>query len=305
MNKNPFILIPLPILRNLIIEPYTIEMMYDTGIFYTAQKINISEKNALREFVYCIYRAENELPPYLIQEYEDMEDFPYDEDLNGFCAGKFEPKSEIKYLSNYIQYNPHFYDLVVEWYSIRQVYKMLDLNTRTVPENIAAINSYQRTYNLNNCPFILLNGKVMQNLYNHRESIRSDERALWAMYMGILSIIGNKEFAQTTSSMIKCRMFGAKNKEELSVLLQDKSLKTAYEKYTTKYRYNKLLNIIQDRNMITEIALHRRTYVSAKLKNANALIDAILSKEKEVKQKKLRDEAKKKALIRYHLAKSK
>lgn len=145
----------------------------------------------------------------------------------------------------------------------------------------------------------------MQNLYNHRESIRSDERALWAMYMGILSIIGNKEFAQTTSSMIKCRMFGAKNKEELSVLLQDKSLKTAYEKYTTKYRYNKLLNIIQDRNMITEIALHRRTYVSVKLKNADALIDAILSKEKEVKQKKLRDEAKKKALIRYHLAKSK
>lgn len=48
MNKNPFILIPLPILRNLIIEPYTIEMMYDTGIFYTAQKINISEKTHLK-----------------------------------------------------------------------------------------------------------------------------------------------------------------------------------------------------------------------------------------------------------------
>ena len=123
------------------------------------------------------------------------------------------------------------------------------------------------------------------------------------MYMGILSIIGNKEFAQTTLSMIKCRMFGARNTEELNVLLKDKSLKKAYEKYTTKYRYNKLLNIIQDRNMITEIALHRRTYVSAKLKNADALIDAILAKEKEVKQKKLRDEAKKKALRRYHLAK--
>ena len=99
-------------------------------------------------------------------------------------------------------------------------------------------------------------------------------------------------------------MFGARNTEELNVLLKDKSLKKAYEKYTTKYRYNKLLNIIQDRNMITEIALHRRTYVSAKLKNADALIDAILAKEKEVKQKKLRDEAKKKALRRYHLAKS-
>ncbi len=139
---------------------------------------------------------------HTLQEYEDMEDFPYDEDLNGFCHGQFDPKPEIKYLSDYSQYNPHFYDLVIEWYSIRQVYKMLDLNTRTIPVNISAINSYQRTYNLNNCPFILLNAKVMQNLYNRKEYIKADERALWAMYMGILSIIGNKEFAQTTSSMI-------------------------------------------------------------------------------------------------------
>ena len=65
-------------------------------------------------------------------------------------------------------------------------------------------------------------------------------------------------------------------------------------------QYNKLLNIIQDRNMITEIDLHRRTYVSTKLKDVDALVQAISTKEIETKRKKQRDEAKAKAKAKYY-----
>jgi len=52
MNKNPFLLIPLPLLKGLIYEGKTIDDMYDIGIFCTSRKIDIYEHNALKEFVF-------------------------------------------------------------------------------------------------------------------------------------------------------------------------------------------------------------------------------------------------------------
>ena len=300
MNKNPFILIPLPILRDLIIEKNTINRMYYIGIFYTSRKIEISEYNAFKDLVYCIYRTIEELPDSILQEYNRMDEFPYDEDYNGFGNEEFLPELEIEYLNDYSKENPSFYDLVLEWYRVRQTFAMLNLKTDTVKYTLDTVNRCRKVYNFKGCPFVLLNATVMSNIYNARENMNSDERAVWAMYMGISSIIGDKDFAQTTSDMIKCRMFGARNKEELELLLKNRALKKVYDKYTTKHQYNKLLNIIQDRNMITEIDLHRRTYVSTKLKDVDALVQAISTKEIETKRKKQRDEAKAKAKAKYY-----
>lgn len=274
--------------------------MYDIGIFYTSRKIEVSEYNAFKDLVYCIYRAIEELPDSIIQEYNNMDEFPYDEDYNGFGNDEFIPELEIEYLSDYCKENYGFYDSVLEWYRVHQTFAMLDIKADTVKYTLDTVNRCRRVYDFSGCPFVLLNATVMSNLYNARENMNSDERAVWAMYMGISSIIGDKDFAQTTSDMIKCRMLGARNKEELDLLLKNKALKKVYDKYTTKHQYNKLLNIIQDRNMITEIDLHRRTYVSTKLKDVDVLVDAISAKEMEAKRKKQRDEAKTKAKQKYY-----
>lgn len=301
MDKNPFILIPLPLLKDLIVDAQTIDKMFDVGIFFTANKINISENDAYKEFVYCIYRDSKGLTDQLMQTFHTLVDFPYDTDYNGFdpSGNEFNPEEEIEYLLSYSEENPDFHHLLMSWYKIRQVYKMLELNTETVKYNLLRVNEHLKKYSFEGCPFILLNGKVMMNIYTQKDKMKADERAIWAMYLGIISIIGKKEFARTTSDMIKCRMFGAKNKDELTILLQNKTLKKAHDKYTSKYQYHKILNIIQDRNMITEIGLNRRTYVSYKLKTVNELVDAISMKENQLQRRKQRNEEKAKAIERY------
>ena len=109
MNKNPFILIPLSLLRGMIYEKEAINDMYDIGIFCTSRKIDIIESNALKDFVYCIYRSIEELPDKLLQEYDKMDKFPYDEDYNGFDNENFAPELEIEYLNDYSKENPSFY----------------------------------------------------------------------------------------------------------------------------------------------------------------------------------------------------
>lgn len=300
MNKNPFILIPLSLLRGMIYEKEAINDMYDIGIYCTSRKIDIIENNALKDFVYCIYRSIEELPDKLVQEYDKMDEFPYDEDYNGFENENFAPELEIEYLNDYSKENPSFYDQVLEWYRVRQTFAMLNLKTDTVKYTLDTVNRCRKVYNFEGCPFVLLNATVMSNIYNARENMNSDERAVWAMYMGILSIIGDKDFAQTTSEMIKCRMFGAINQKELELLLKDETLKRVYDKYTTKRQYNKLLNIIQDRNMVTEIGLNRRTYVSTKMKNVDELVDAISAKRIDSERKRVRDEEKANARKKYY-----
>ena len=229
MNKNPFILIPLSLLRGMIYEKEAINDMYDIGIFCTSRKIDIIESNALKDFVYCIYRSIEELPDKLLQEYDKMDKFPYDEDYNGFDNENFAPELEIEYLNDYSKENPSFYDLVLEWYRVRQVFYMLNLKTNTVKYTLSTVEKYKMRYDLNKCSFVLLNGEVMSNLYKLKDTMTADDRAMWAMYMGISSIIGDKDFAQTTSEMIKCRMFGAINQEELELLLKDETLKRVYD----------------------------------------------------------------------------
>jgi len=229
-----------------------------------------------------------------------MDKFPYDEDYNGFDNENFAPELEIEYLNDYSKENPSFYDLVLEWYRVRQVFYMLNLKTNTVKYTLSTVEKYKMRYDLNKCSFVLLNGEVMSNLYKLKDTMTADDRAMWAMYMGISSIIGDKDFAQTTSEMIKCRMFGAINQEELELLLKDETLKRVYDKYTTKRQYNKLLNIIQDRNMVTEIGLNRRTYVSTKMKNVNELVDAISAKRIDSERKRVRDEEKANARKKYY-----
>lgn len=104
------------------------------------------------------------------------------------------------------------------------------------------------------------------------------------MYAGIRSIIGNKDFAETTGNMIKCRMFGAKNQAELELILNDKKVKSAYKQYTTDYHYKKMLKELVVRGfLMSEIGYNKRTYVSCKM-DMKGLEDAIVE---HIKQKSL------------------
>ena len=122
-------------------------------------------------------------------------------------------------------------------------------------------------------------------MFDFYKNTKTDyEKALFAMYAGIRSIIGNKDFAETTGGMIKCRMFGAKNQAELELILSDRKVKSAYKQYTTDYHYKKMLKELVVRGFLqSEIGYNKRTYVSCKL-DMKDLEDAIVE---HIKQKSL------------------
>lgn len=299
MKKSTFIIIPLPLLRTFIYDSESIDRMYDTGIILTSRRLNINEQAAYKELVYNLYKRLNELPSDIVMEFGRMEDYPHEEYYNGFVGDRYAPDAEIAYLEEYIANNPAFKYDVLRWYRIYETYRMAGLDTKGVKGTICYLDENPIGEKFDNSPLILLSTEIMQQLYENYPSMRVHEKAMWAMYLGMLSIIGNKEYAMTTSDAIRCRMFGARNKAELDTLLDDDKLRSVYEKFSGKYQYNKLLNAIQDRRMITEIGLKRRTYISTRIKSLDGLIEAIASSERMRDRKTERDMEKQKAIGKY------
>lgn len=136
--------------------------------------------------------------------------------------------------------------------------------------------TYYSAYNgFTNQPLVSIKKDMMFDFYKNPKT--DYEKALFAMYAGIRSIIGNKDFAETTGSMIKCRMFGAKNQDELEFILKDKKVTAAYKQYTTDYHYKKMLKELVARGfLMSEIGYNKRTFVSCKL-DMKGLEDAIVN----------------------------
>ena len=302
METKPFIFIPQPVLRDFISSSETINDLYDLGIYFSSRKIACNEDAALKDFIYCVYRKQEIIPNDLYKECINIKNFPYDDQYWGFTYKNFDPFQEIAYLQVYGDRHSDFIKKIKEWYRFKQMYHLLDLKEDSLLETLENAKRLNRKYGLEGSSTIqiLVNGQVMMKLYENRNKLTVDDRAIWAMYFGIISILGKKDFVQTTSDLIKCRMFGAKNKEELEqILVQSRVRKKLYDKFTTKYQYNKILNLLQDRGMIRELAHKRRTYLSFKARNVTELMDMIIEKEKG-SAKKQRDEEKKKAIASYY-----
>ena len=290
MAKNDhFLLIPIQILKTLIEDRNIVDTMFDVGIYQSALRNTVDRDVAYKQFVYCLYKHPTRLTEDLLREQKRMKDFPFDEDHYGFndgCDRGFVPEDEVSYLDRYADSNPIFEKLLFEWYRVYHMYNLLELNPETVKYTIKKVKDAKYDTILDKCAYALLNRDVMYNISRDDALQTADERVLWAMYIGILSIIGNKDYAQTTSSMIKCRMFGAKNSDELKLWRESSNFDKLYKTYTTKHKYQRYLNTIQDRGMIMEIGLNRRTYVSFKYDTLEELVLAIRKKERNKKQKR-------------------
>lgn len=301
-KTNSFIFLPLPVLKDLLLYSKTINYLYDLGIYFSSKRIEIKQNAALTDFMYCVYRHKELLPKDLYDECINIKDFPYDDKKYAFTYDGFDPFYEIAYLEIHGKKFPDFLDRIMEWHRVRQMYHLLNLKIETSLQTLQNAKTLIEHYKLktSSMVYILVNGEVMLNLYKQAPKMTVDERAVWAMYFGIISILGQKDYVQTTSDLIKCRMFGAKNKEELEEVFRGNlQRKKLYNKFTSKYQYNKILNIIQDRGMIRELAHKRRTYLSFKARNVTELMNMIIEKEQNSKRK-VRDEEKKKAQEMYY-----
>lgn len=276
MDNFKYILFPLPLIQEIFKKPKNgFSDIFDIGIYRVSQILEISEHNALKQLIFCYYRGglTDSLQKKLYQ-LEKEEIFFRDDDYNGFNGHEFVPDEDIECIYEYCKEHPDFQNEIEEFHRLRQVKSVLDISF-----NIASIcktyKDYNQAYNgFKNQPLVSIKKDMMFDYYQNNKT--DYEKALFAMYAGIRSIIGNKDFAETTGSMIKCRMFGAKNSTELESILKDKKVFAAYKQYTTDYHYKKMLKELVARGfLMSEIGYNRRTFVSCKL-DMKGLEDAIV-----------------------------
>ena len=276
MDNFKYIIFPLPIIQEIFKNPKTgFSDIFDVGIYRVSQTLQINERSALKQLMYCYYRGGlTESLQKKLYNLKKTEIFDSDEDYNSFRGYEFIPNTEIESIYEYCREHQELKDEIEEFHRLRQIKDVLGITF-----DISTIASTYKTYytdylGFKNQPLVSIKKEMMFDFYENPKT--EYEKALFAMYAGIRSIIGNKNFAETTGNMIKCRMFGAKNQAELEFILNDKKVKSAYKQYTTDYHYKKMLkDLVLQGFLMSEIGYNKRTYVSCKL-DLKGLEDAIV-----------------------------
>ena len=284
MDNFKYILFPLPLIQEIFKKPKNgFSDIFYVGIYRVSQTLEINEYNALKQLMYCYYRGglTKSLGSQLYN-LEQHEVFYSDEDYNGFSDYEFIPDTEIESIYEYCKEHQELKNEIEEFHRLRQVKNVLEIKF-DISSVAETYKKYHVAYNgFHNQPLVSISQQMMFDFYKNTKT--GYEKALFAMYAGIRSIIGYKDFAETTGSMIKCRMFGAKNQTELKLILSDRKVKSAYRQYTTDYHYKKMLKELVVRGFLqSEIGYNKRTYVSCKL-DMKGLEDAIVE---HIKQKSL------------------
>lgn len=297
MKKFPYLLIPLPLIREIFRNPDKgISDIFDYGIYKSASKLKTDDVSAYRQAVYCLYRGG--LTWSLQEKFDAMINngsFSYDEDYSGFNGSEFYPEENIIELDEYCNSDNAMKDEIIEFHKLRQAKDILGLTY----DIEAMADTYHKYGEFEACPVVSVSIKMMLDYYSNPKDMY--EKALFAMFLGIRSLIGNRDYACTTADMIKCRMFGAKDKKELKSMLTDAIISKAYKTYTTRHYYDKMMKDLRVFNFIqSEIGYYRRTYISCKL-SMMGLADVIvrIRKEKSLTQRRNEVDKEKKDILHY------
>lgn len=259
---------PLPLVQQILINRNGVNDALAYGIYKVAMYQKASDYNAYKQIVYCYFNIDSEkvddLTEYLKCELDKL-DYVYDDDYRGFSSDgqSFDPEDIVSMLQEYGESNPIFHNRVIEFHKLRQIKDVLGVNF-----NIGyIIETHDKYGEYNGEPLVSVKKEIMFDFYKNREKKSEYEMVLFAMFMGVKSIIGNKDFCATTSDMIKCRMIGAKNKDAVNTILAENAkLQYFFETYTTRRKYYKLMMDLERFGYIQScVSCNRRTYISCKL----------------------------------------
>lgn len=284
-RNGHFVLIPLSMIRGLIKDPTLIYRIAMTGIYVSSQKLEVDFEEAIVTFIAIKYRDTLSLGIIMYEWYEKMKrNFPEQKELNKTSIVDKETHQinvnidkEIEFLKIYGQKNPKFFDDLLAWYRVRMMIHLLEYEIDFL--TMGSFEMGQQFMNerpeLKTDPLIALDREVLRNMISATYNSSTELRARWAMYLGMLSIIGTKQMAITTSVAIKSRMFGAKDNDSLQEILKDKETKELYDYWTTRRHYERLLAEVETANKIKAQGLGRRTYISYRFKTDEDFVKAI------------------------------
>ena len=226
-----------------------------------AQKITVSDADALHQILYLYYRNCNVLPELIADTiYNEIGD-GFEESFDGDC---FQPSGEIQILLKYSLRDNDFLERCRQWFKFYVSFHgetkfNISYNSDWFSDSRLLLN----TYPVDKSVPTSLTRSIILNFPNTPHGI-----ALVAMYAAIRSIIGRKKVAATTRAFIHARMFGAADEKKLEeITKKSKELKKhAAAWLPTKHRviFKNLLDELQDKNFITWYGdpIHRCLFIS-------------------------------------------
>lgn len=247
-NKG-YIIVSLKALKYLIMDGNKLTDILFLGLYRYSRAIEVEASDAISE-AYRYYHCQggehlSDTTKEMLSQFELMED-----------------KEEC--VMEFLERNPDYYEPLEEWYRVYMVCKSFGVSVdyRAV---LRCVERNRNIYDSIGSPTFCVNAAMMIDRTIDKYNSTPDTRAKLAMYLGILSIVGERNYFKSSSAMVKCRMFGCKDKAELEEALKEPDFKEAYDKYTTRRKYDRYLTELKLDGAIKEVGFGQSTYLSVKL----------------------------------------
>ena len=255
-----YVLIPLPLVRNLFLKEDAVNDMLDYGIYSYSTTITVNSEDAFSNLVDCYYHNRNALTDSLLFR---LDNYVSDEVLPSQSEDGQQISNELlRYIIDE-EDDENFIEEVKTWYRVFFSYLRFELKPKTVKFTIDNYLNISSTYGYfkKDCPLIAVGVRYLLDAQK-RKSL--NERILLAYQLGIMSIIGmHRQWCATTKDMIRARMFGFKNFAEMHANVNE-TLAEFIDKLSSRWAMDKM----RDEAMTAKLlrccfGYGRRVYVSA------------------------------------------
>lgn len=282
-RNGHFVLIPLSLIQGLIQNPDSFDRMAETGIYLSSKKLQAKLESAIYAFIVFRYSSGTLIGATMNKWFLEMGDsYPLQMQYVGKDLMKEKTLAQIickeqEYLAEFTKTHPDFENDLLSWYRTMHMCHNLNyaFDKRTLASYEVGKTIMEKNPEYEKDPLIALDGEVLANMWAAVGKSTPELRARWCMYLGMLSIIGTKQLAETTSVAIKSRMFGAKDKKTLQDVLSDEETRKLYDFWTSRRHYEGLLAQIEYSNKIKAQGMGRRTYISYRFDNDLDFVKAI------------------------------
>lgn len=259
-----YIIFPLPLLQEIFENSDTAySTIFDIGIYLSAMTQNVSEYSAIKQAMYCYYRGG--LTRNLQEKFDNLVNsniLPVELEYCGFDSYEFNPEDEINAITDYIKTDPKLANDIIIFHQLRQIKDVINV-AFNIESIINTYNSFYLKYQgFEHSPLVMIKIDTIFEYYHKKKS--EFENILFAVYAAIRSLKGKgRDVVMTTQDIIFRRMVGAKNKQELDIILKNERIKAIYDKYNVRYQREKILNQLVARNFLSsKLGKNRRTFLS-------------------------------------------
>ncbi len=306
-KEKRYIQFPLSLLREFHTQKVVcINKIFAYGIGNYAQSLierNYTSQTVINHIIYSNYNSK--LPDELKAMLSGLEYFGSDEDYKGFNGeGKLEPyEDEYEELETFFSKNKEASLIAGQFYRMHLAKKYLltpkqieklDFNDDQILEGYHLVSNNTKE---DSC-FPMVN---VDTLLEYLENDKSESETMQLLaFIGIKSIIGQKQYTKTNYAHVMARAFGYNSTKDVPKELPQQ-IQPIFDKYQIRYHRDTLFTSLEDNwNLIKYGFYLRGFYVSVdskfSLEKLVLVAESSKKKNKDTKRKNDKAEARKKAL---------